>query len=288
MNIIRADKMGFCLGVEEAVTLAKKVAKENVGKNIYILGMLVHNKEVIIELENLGIKTIDEENFINGQVSFGKDDLVILRAHGSTKEIYDKLLKQGVEIHDAACIFVKRIRNILLKKIEEGYEIIFIGDKDHPEVKGIISYGRDVKVYENLDVLKSSNIEKNGRYYFLTQTTFNKYIFNDIKNYINKEFPNADLGNTICGATYERQIAVEKLAKEVEVIIIVGGKNSSNTKKLFQIAKNINKNVYLIETKDELDMTWFDGKNSIGLTAGASTPEKSIIEIERKIKGEIL
>ena len=175
-----------------------------------------------------------------------------------------------------------------MQKLSEGYEIIFIGDKEHPEVKGIISYGNDIKVYENLDSLKISSLDKKGKYYFLTQTTFNKYVFQEIKDYIKLEFLNSDVGMTICGATYERQIAVETLAKEVQIIIIVGGKNSSNTKKLFQIASKINSKTYLVETKDDLDMKWFEGIEKVGISAGASTSKESIIEIERKIKGDVL
>lgn len=280
--------MGFCLGVEEAVNLAHEVAQNNKDKSIYILGMLVHNEQVIKELEENGIKTVSEEDFFQGKVKFTENDIVILRAHGSTKEIYGMLVEQKVNIYDAACIFVKRIRDILLKKMDEGYEILFIGDKNHPEVKGIISYGKDIKVFESLDELKKSDIDKNQKYYFLTQTTFNKYIFNDIKNYIKENFKNADIGLTICGATYERQIAVEKLAMNSDVLLIVGGKTSSNTKKLYQIAMKINPNSYLIENKDDLNIEWLKGKEKIGITAGASTPERSIIEIEQKIKGEVL
>ncbi len=280
--------MGFCLGVEQAVELAKEVASKNKDKSVFILGELVHNKQVIKDLEKMNIKTINEEDFLNDKYAFEEKDIVILRAHGSTKEVYEKLLTQGVSIYDAACIFVKRIRNLLMQKLSEGYEIIFIGDKEHPEVKGIISYGNDIKVYENLDSLKISSLDKKGKYYFLTQTTFNKYVFQEIKDYIKLEFLNSDVGMTICGATYERQIAVETLAKEVQIIIIVGGKNSSNTKKLFQIASKINSKTYLVETKDDLDMKWFEGIEKVGISAGASTPKESIIEIERKIKGDVL
>ncbi len=280
--------MGFCLGVEQAVELAKEVASKNKDKSVFILGELVHNKQVIKDLEKMNIKTINEEDFLNDKYAFEERDIVILRAHGSTKEVYEKLLTQGVSIYDAACIFVKRIRNLLMQKLSEGYEIIFIGDKEHPEVKGIISYGNDIKVYENLDSLKISSLDKKGKYYFLTQTTFNKYVFQEIKDYIKLEFLNSDVGMTICGATYERQIAVETLAKEVQIIIIVGGKNSSNTKKLFQIASKINSKTYLVETKDDLDMKWFEGIEKVGISAGASTPKESIIEIERKIKGDVL
>ena len=280
--------MGFCLGVEQAVDLAKKVAKENINKNIFILGELVHNKQVIKDLEENNIITINEEEFIENNYVFSKNDIVILRAHGSTKAVYEKLTAQGVNIYDAACIFVKRIRNLLLQKLSEGYEIIFIGDKEHPEVKGIISYGNEIKVYESLESLKSSTLDKKGKYYFLTQTTFNKYVFQEIKDYIKEEFLNSDVGMTICGATYERQIAVENLAKKAQIVIIVGGKNSSNTKKLFQISSKINSKTYLVETKDDLDMKWFEGIEKVGISAGASTPKESIIEIERKIKGDVL
>lgn len=279
--------MGFCQGVREAVNLAELTSENNKNSNIYMLGMLVHNQQVIDDLAEMGIKILEEEDVLNGNINFTKDDIVIVRAHGTIKEIYEILEKSQASIHDAACIFVKRIRKLMKKKIEEGYDIIFIGDKNHPEVRGIISHGKEIKVFSDLDALEKSELNRDGKYYFMAQTTLNKNIYNEIKSYIEINFLNSAIGDTICGATYVRQRAVEELAKETEVMLIVGGKKSSNTKKLYEISKKYNNNSYLLENYKDLDMEWLDGVESVGITAGASTPEKSIIEIERIIKGEV-
>ncbi len=289
MEIIRADKMGFCFGVKEAVELAHELARDNSGKRIYMLGMLVHNEQVIEVLKKLKIKIITEKEVLetDGE-TLKKNDIVVIRAHGTTKQLYDILEKKEVTIYDAACIFVKKARKLLVEKQREGKDIIFIGDKDHPEVKGIISFGKDVQVFLNFDELKKANIDSSKRYFLLAQTTLNKNIFEDIEKYVSLNYPNIEIGNTICGATYERQKAVEKLALEVDVVLVVGGKNSSNTKKLFNIAREINPRSYLIQTKNEIELSWLKGIKKVGITAGASTPEESIIEIENSIREEVL
>lgn len=288
MEIKRAEKMGFCFGVQDAVDLSEINSKKYKDKKIYMLGMLVHNEQVIDDLKEKGINIITEEDVLEKKVTLDKDTVVIVRAHGTIKKIYEILNKSDAIIYDAACVFVKRIRKILEEKIREEYKIIFIGDKNHPEVKGIISHGSDILVFSNLEKLKEANLNIEGKYYFMAQTTLNKDVYNDIKLYIEKNFLNSQIGNTICGATYVRQKAVEKLAKETDVVLIVGGKASSNTQKLYEIAKEYNKNAYKIETYKDLNLEWLKGYNCVGITAGASTPEKSIIEIERIIKGEVL
>lgn len=288
MEIIRAKKMGFCSGVEEAVSLAHELCKKYQNKNIFMIGMLVHNKEVISHLNEIGIEILEEEDILEKKHFFNEEDVVIVRAHGTTKKIYDILANSNAKVYDAACIFVKRIRNIMKRKIEEGYEIIFLGDREHPEVKGIISHGKNIKVFANLDDLKNSSLNKREKIFFMAQTTLSKIVYNEIKSYIESEFLNSQIGNTICGATYVRQQAVEELAAISDIVLIVGGKNSSNTKKLYEISKEINKKSYLLENYKDLNKSWFENVEKIGITAGASTPEKSIREIERIIKGEVL
>ncbi len=288
LEIIRAEKMGFCFGVQDAVDLSELNSKKYKGKKIFMLGMLVHNEQVIKDLREQGIGIITEEEVLEDKVKLDENTVIIVRAHGTIKKIYEILERSKATIYDAACVFVKRIRELLEEKIKEKYKIIFIGDKNHPEVKGIISHGKDILVYSNLKELESAKLNINEKYYFIAQTTLNKDVYNDIKLYIEKKYLNSQIGNTICGATYVRQKAVEKLAKETDVVLIVGGKSSSNTRKLYEIAKNYNKNAYKIESYKELDLKWLKGYERIGITAGASTPEKSIIEIERIIKGEVL
>jgi len=282
MEILRAEKMGFCFGVKEAIKTAEQVSEEYCNSKIYILGMLVHNKEVMKEMSERGILILEEENL----EKLNSEDIVIVRAHGTTEEIYKKLKDKNVKIFDSACVFVKKSRNLLKNKEESGKKIIFVGDKEHPEVIGIISHGKNVITVADFEEFKKIEIDKNISYYVLAQTTLNKNSFNDIKEYIEKNYSNIEVGDTICGATYERQKAVEKLAGIVDIMLIVGGYNSSNSKKLLNISKQLNEKSYLIETKEDLKMEWMKGCSKVGITAGASTPEKSIQEIEKLLKEE--
>jgi 4-hydroxy-3-methylbut-2-en-1-yl diphosphate reductase len=283
LEIIRAEKMGFCFGVQEAIKTVEERIKKSKGSKIYILGMLVHNKEVMNELEKKDIEIVEEENI----QTINAGDTVVIRAHGTTKKIYEELEKKGVVIYDAACVFVKKSRKIISEMEEKGYETIFIGDKNHPEVIGIVSYGKRVTIFSDLEELKQFIPIAEKKYIILAQTTLNKNLFFEIKKYLFDRYNNIEFGDTICGATYERQIAVEKLAKEVDILLVVGGYNSSNTKKLYNIGKEINGSTYLIETKEDLKAEWLINKEKVGITAGASTPEKSIIEIENFIREEI-
>lgn len=278
--------MGFCFGVAGAINLCESVIKTEKDYNkAYILGMLVHNKNVVEDMEKKGFITISEEDLISGKIKFEKKDLIIIRAHGTTEEIYDILKRSEIKIIDATCIFVKKIRETLIEAGKNGKEILFIGDKNHPEVKGIVSFGRNVKVLANYDEFLDFEVEKNKKYCLLTQTTLNKEIFFQIKKNIENNYENIEIFSKICGATYERQIAVEKLAKEVDVVLIVGDLASSNTKKLYNLSKSINNKSYLIQNKSELNRKWLQNIKNIGITAGASTPEKVILEIEKDIRG---
>lgn len=287
MIIKRAEKMGFCFGVSGAIDLCEEVIKKNnvSKKKMYILGMLVHNKVVIKDMEDKGFEVLKEEDLLAHKIRLGKNDLVVVRAHGTTKEIYKILDESGCEIFDATCVFVKRIRNALIEAENKGNKIIFIGDKNHPEVKGILSFGNNFEVVASFEEFLNFKVDKNINYTLLTQTTFNKEVFFKIKDYILENYNNIEIFSKICGATYERQRAVEKLAEECEAIIIVGDKKSSNSKKLYEISKEINEKSYLIEEVDQLNIDWLKNISSVGITAGASTPEKIIIEIEKFIRG---
>ena len=286
MEIIRAEKMGFCFGVSGAINLCNKIKNENLLEgNTYILGMLVHNKNVTKELEERGFLTITENELLNNKIKFSKKDTIIVRAHGTTEKIYDIMDRSGVKIYDATCVFVKKIRETLVAAEKQGRSIIFIGDKNHPEVKGIVSFGKNVIIVENLSELKNINIFPEKKYSLLTQTTLNKDLFLEIKEYIEKNYENVEIFSKICGATYERQKAVEKLASEVDLVFIIGDLLSSNSKKLHEISSKINLKSYLIQDKSEIKSEWLKGIKKIGITAGASTPEKIIIEIEKYIRG---
>ncbi|MEI6858010.1 4-hydroxy-3-methylbut-2-enyl diphosphate reductase [Psychrilyobacter sp.] len=278
----RAEKMGFCFGVKEAVELAENI-KSN--QKIYMLGMLVHNEQVIEQLKSKGIVVVTEEEVLEGRDKIHEGDSVIIRAHGTIKKIYEILNQKNVRIYDVACIFVKRSREELISHEKYGYKIIFIGDKLHPEVRGIVSFGYDVKVVKDFQKLKRMKFEGSEKYYILAQTTLNKNLYGEITEYIENKYENCKVGNTICGATYERQKAIEKLSTEVDVMLIIGGKNSSNTKKLYNISKELNNKSYLIQTYEDLDFRWFEKGNKIGITAGASTPDEIVEKIESILLG---
>ncbi|MGL4402873.1 MAG: 4-hydroxy-3-methylbut-2-enyl diphosphate reductase [Fusobacteriaceae bacterium] len=285
MEIIRASKMGFCFGVKGAIESCYKYVEEiKKGKNVYILGMLVHNEHVVTQLENLGLKTVKEEDFTHDKIQFKPEDIVIVRAHGTKKEIYQKLEKQGVKIEDSACIFVKNIRRKIIEIQKLGDEIVFIGDKEHPEVQGIISYGLNIKIFKTLDELKRYSIDSKKKYSLLTQTTLNKEKMEEIKKYLENNHMNVKIFNKICGATQERQEAVKKIAAEADLVLIVGGRKSSNTQKLFEISHKINSNTKLVTDQTEVDLNWFSGCEKVGITAGASTPEDIIQKIENKLR----
>ena len=286
MEIKRAEKMGFCFGVAGAINLCNKIAEEkNFQGNLFILGMLVHNKNVTSDMEKKGFKTLSEEDLKEEKIKLNKKDTVIIRAHGTTKEIYDILEKEKVKIYDATCVFVERIRKALIEAEKNGKKIIFIGDRYHPEVKGIVSFGNDVTIVNSFEEFTKLYVDKEKEYCLLTQTTLNKELFFKIKEYTEKNYKNIDIFSKICGATYERQKAVEKLAGEGDMVLIVGDNKSSNTKKLYEISKSVNEKSYLIQDKTELNSSWFNGIKKVGITAGASTPEEIILEIEKEIRG---
>ncbi|HEY4533157.1 MAG TPA: 4-hydroxy-3-methylbut-2-enyl diphosphate reductase [Fusobacterium sp.] len=281
--IIRANKMGFCFGVMKAVRLCENILQNpnNVNKKKYILGMLVHNDFVVQDFQKKGFVTIEESEIS----SLKKGDIVVIRAHGITKEIQQKLEEKEVELYDATCIFVSQIKWKILWAMEQGYDILFLGDKEHPEVKGITSYAENIQVFAELEELKRAKIQKDRKYFLSTQTTLHQKKFLEMKKYLEEFYPNVYIFNKICGATQERQRATEILAKEVEIVFVLGGRKSSNTKKLYEISKSINPNTYLLESEEDLEEACLQGKSKIGLTAGASTPEEIIRNIENKIRG---
>ncbi|MGL4671587.1 MAG: 4-hydroxy-3-methylbut-2-enyl diphosphate reductase [Cetobacterium sp.] len=284
MKIIRAEKMGFCFGVKKAVEACYRIAEKK-SKNKYILGMVVHNKDVVDEMKRIGFVIIEEEEILNGKDPLVKGDTIIIRAHGTTAEITNILKQKQIEIIDATCIFVDKIKEILIERESLGDEIIFIGDKEHPEVKGIVSFGKKINIFKNLNELKEKPLNSSKKYSVLTQTTLNKEKFMDIKEYLQKHYSNAKIFDRICGATSERQEATRKLSRVCDIVIVIGDLKSSNSKKLLEVALTENPNSYLVQNDIELDLSIFSESMKIGITAGASTPEDIIKKIENKIRG---
>ena len=247
--------------------------------------MLVHNKQVVNDMIQKGFEIITEEEVLNDDNNLKENDIVVIRAHGTSKEIHEKLKRKKVKIFDATCIFVDKIRQEIEIATEKGYGILFMGDKNHPEVKGIISFADDIQIFETFEEAKKIEILKEKTYLLSTQTTLNKQKFEEVKKYFKEKYSNVIIFDKICGATSVRQKAVEDLAQKVDLMIIVGDTKSSNTKKLLEISKKINNNSYLVEDEQQLDLSIIKDKKIIGITAGASTPEETIKKIENKIRG---
>ena len=283
MEIIRAKYMGFCFGVLEAINVCNSLVEEK-GKK-YILGMLVHNKQVVEDMQRKGFKLVTEEELLQDVDSLKENDIVVIRAHGTSKKVHEKLKERKVKVFDATCIFVNKIRQEIEIANEKGYSILFMGDRNHPEVKGVISFADDIQIFESYEEATKLKIDLDKTYLLSTQTTLNKRKFEEVKKFFKENYKNVIIFDKICGATAVRQKAVENLAVKVELMIVVGDTKSSNTKKLYEISKKLNDNTYLIENEEQLDLDIFSGKKVVGITAGASTPEETIMNIEKKIRG---
>ena len=283
MEIIIGKTAGFCYGVKRAIDEAEKQLKES-NENVYCLGEIVHNKQVIKKLESQGMI------FVNN--IFEARNMTMIRAHGVEKQIYDIAKKENIELKDCTCPNVLKIHEIVDEFSKKGYYIFLCGNKNHPENIGTISYcGDNAVIIENEDnmneALNKFNSLRIKKILLISQTTYSLEKFNIIeeiiKNKISKDIELV-VKNTICRATELRQKETEQLAKEVDYMIIIGGKNSSNTRKLYEIAKKNCNNSICIETAAELNLDEINEKEKIGIMAGASTPKESINEVYEKLE----
>ena len=277
MKIIRADKSGFCFGVKRAVEGAESLVLGNKNE-VVTYGKLIHNDQEVERLKKNGIIPKDEINEIINQK-------VIIRTHGISKKDFDYLHDAGNDILDYTCPFVKKLQAYAEKYYQEGYKVIILGKEDHPEVIGAKGWAEDQAiVVENLEEFKELIFLEEDKLCLLAQTTEKEENFQQISEALRKIKEDAIIINTICKATKERQEAVIDLASKVDVMIIIGGKDSSNTKKLFQISKTINDNTYHIEKALDLDKKWFKTVKKTGVSAGASTPDWIIEEVIKQME----
>ena len=274
MEIILAKTAGFCFGVKRAVDMVYEQA-ENKGP-IYTYGPIIHNEEVVRDLEARGVQVIHSIEELM-QLHEGS---VVIRSHGVEKKVYDIIEKQGLNLVDATCPFVLRIHKIVREESEKGNRILIIGNGEHPEVKGIKGWcANEPFVVETAEDIEQVNVEPSEKLVIVSQTTFNNKKFQDLVEIISKKGYDSIACNTICNATEARQKETAQLAKEADAMIVIGGKNSSNTQKLYDISKNECANTYYIQTLVDLDLTAFESASRVGITAGASTPNNIIKEV---------
>ena len=272
MEVKLASSYGFCFGVKRAIEIAEE------HKNSATMGPLIHNQSEIDRLRN---------NFnvhlYNSLDEVRKDDTVIIRTHGIPKNDLKALKQKDAKVINATCPFVTTPQQIVKKATEDGYCVVIFGDSEHPEVKGVKSYGNDNVIV----VLSTQDLEnvvfKNDKIAVVAQTTRKKEEYLEIVNYLILRHKEVRVFNTICDATFENQDAARVLSKEVDVMLVIGGKNSSNTKQLFSICEE-NVESHLLEDENDLQLSWFNGKKLCGITAGASTPDWIIQNIINKLK----
>lgn len=268
-----AKSYGFCFGVKRAIKIA-----ENAGEASTI-GELIHNAEEINRLrQNFGVKTLNDASEVSDEKK------LIIRTHGIQKEDLLRLRAQDKELIDATCPFVTKPQQIVEEMSENGYDIVIFGDTNHPEVKGVKSYGKDQsRVFVVLDESELENIKFKSKVAVVSQTTKKIENFMKIVDFLVSKVKEVRVFNTICNATLKNQEAAKELASRADIMIIVGGKNSSNTKQLFLISQKFCKDSYLIENENELEISWFENKNLCGISAGASTPDWIIQKVIAKI-----
>ena len=286
MEVTVAKSAGFCFGVKRAVdTVYREI--ESGEKPVYTFGPIIHNEQVVEDLENRGVQVIHSEDELEG-LSGGT---VVIRSHGVSRDVCEKIEARGMKIVDATCPFVKKIHRIVDEEGRKGRHVVIIGSADHPEVQGIMGWASGPVTVVHTAEEAESFVPENGKpISIVAQTTFNYNKFKELveilckKRYDNSVLNIGDILNTICNATEERQKEARNIAGEVDTMLVIGGRHSSNTQKLFEICKKECENTYYIQTPVDLDSDMFQCSSYVGITAGASTPKKIIEEVQEHVR----
>lgn len=275
MEVRLAKTAGFCFGVKRAVNIVYNAID---GKAVYTYGPIIHNEQVVADLEEKGVRVLHSLEELNNL----KPGIVVIRSHGIQKADYDTILAKGFEVIDATCPFVKKIHEIVWEQGRQGRDIIIIGNDSHPEVEAIKGWCiTPVKVIESIDEAYNFDMPKEKKLCIVSQTTFNYNKFEELVEIISKKGYDISCLNTICNATEERQAEAREIAANVAAMIVIGGKHSSNTQKLYEISKKECKDTYYIQTLVDLDLSKLESISNVGITAGASTPNKIIEEVHK-------
>lgn len=276
-----AKSAGFCFGVKRAVEMVYSEAAK--GKKVYTLGPIIHNEQVVNDLEKKGVNVINSVNDIKD----GENITVIIRSHGISEDIYNQLRAKKVNIVDATCPFVAKIHRIVQEKYKEGNQIVIIGNENHPEVEGIDGWcENNAYIIESTSEAEKLSLDYEKKVCIVAQTTFNYKKFKDIVDILAKKSYDINVMNTICNATEERQTEAGTIAEQSDAMLVIGGKHSSNTQKLYEICKSKCSDTYFIQTLDDLDLKKLQSFRSVGITAGASTPNNIIKEVQTYVRNE--
>jgi len=278
MKIKVARRAGFCFGVKRAINIAENALKDlRPGDKIYSFGAIIHNPQVVEGLFKKGLRVISGLEKIKGGT-------VIISSHGAPLEVVEDIKKKGMKLIDATCPFVKYAQNIVKDLKKEGYEIIIVGDSAHPEVKALKSIAQKRETRTGLKKASGTDA-KRRKIGIISQTTQNQDDYKEeIQKILKDDFSEIRIFNTICNDTSKRQLATRRLLEDCDLMIVVGGKNSANTKRLWQICKESGVDSFHVETELEVNKDWFSGKTCIGITSGASTPDSMVKKIIERIR----
>ena len=281
MKVLLAKTAGFCFGVKRAVDTVYQQVEENKDCKLYTFGPIIHNDEVIKDMQAKGVTVLEGEE----DLPKAKNGIVIIRSHGVPKRICDRMDELGIQYVDATCPFVKKIHKIAMEKAEEGAFLVVIGNPVHPEVEGIMGWaGEDAAVISTAEEAEHLTVPEDRKICVVAQTTFNYNKFKELVEIISKRRYDISVLNTICSATKERQTETARIADRVDAMIVIGDKRSSNTQKLFEICKNACNNTYYIQTLDDLNVNQLRSVETVGITAGASTPNNIIEEVQNYVR----
>ena len=278
MAIEKSKYTGFCSGVRYAVDKAFEILDSE--NKLYCYGEIIHNKDVVDCLMEKGLVVVD----VCPETCDAK---LLIRSHGVGRRVLEEIRRKNIDIIDATCVKVKKIHKIVEEYSNKGYNIIIVGDKNHPEVIGTLGWCSDeaALIVESLDELKKAGINRQKKYCLVVQTTFSTDILQEMLEYLLGEgYDNIIINNTICDATRKRQEACKELALVSDVMLIVGGKNSSNTKKLYELSKQYCKKTFYIENYKEIPYKYIDKNTKVGVSAGASTPDWIIEEVIQNVR----
>lgn len=283
MNVVLSKYAGFCDGVAGAYEKVKEIANNpKVKKPIFVLGSLVHNNDVIENIEKMGVRKIDFDGSISG-VAEKLDDKIgtlVITAHGIGPEIFKIAREKGIDVIDTTCPKVIKAQRLAKVFFDRSYQVVIIGEKKHKEVQGIYRWaGKKAEIVSNYEDIENLNITEGKKIAVVSQTTQNKDLVDKISDEIKRKYPRAEILDTVCMTTKNRQEEVAQIAKESEIVLVIGSKESSNSNRLWEIAKKINDRTYFIERLTDIKDEWLNGIRSIGITAGASSPQWVIKEV---------
>ena len=276
MEIVLAESLGFCMGVKRAVDMAYRALEKSNGLPVVTLGPIIHNVQEIDRLVTNGIQVVDETNL-------PEQGIAIIRAHGAAPQLYEDLKARGLRVMDGTCPYVHYSQRKAVELFEAGYEVIIVGDKNHPEIQGILGYinnqAQAVKTIEEAEALP-----RYARIGIIAQTTISPKKYESIVKVLRTKSDETKVCETICDATEENQSAIRRMASDVDLLYVIGGRHSANSNKLVETARDLCPRTTLIETDDEINPADLPGARRVGVSAGASTPDWMIQRVVTRLR----